>query len=80
VDVEVTNMGPYNTSVEEKPKPVVQLTGTDGNVFSIIGACTQAARRAGWTVAEVSGLRERLMGAGSYDGVLQQAMRELDVQ
>lgn len=32
---------------EKAVKPKVKLTGTDGNVFSIIGAVSKALKRAG---------------------------------
>lgn len=61
-------------------KPIVQLSGADGNVFSIIARCTTAARRHGWDKARVDELRSKMMSAGSYDEVLQIAMEELEVE
>jgi hypothetical protein len=59
-------------------KPTVKLTGTDGNVFSLLGACTRALRKAGMTV-EATALTDDVMGAGSYDEALQMMMRAVDV-
>ena len=60
-------------------KPVVKLTGQDGNVFNIIGLCRRALRR------EVSEERAnefatKAFNAGSYDEVLQLAMKYCEVQ
>jgi hypothetical protein len=61
-------------------KPTVKLVGGDGNVFAIIGACVKAARRAGWTSAQVQDLQHRMMHAESYDHVLRIALEELEVE
>ncbi len=39
------------TQRKQQPKPFLQLVGTDGNAFAILGAAIRAAKRAGWTVA-----------------------------
>ncbi|MFH8294980.1 hypothetical protein [Streptomyces sp. NPDC018059] len=60
------------------PEVEVRLSGEDGNVYSVIGRIQQALRRAGHSEAATEfGAAAR--GAGSYDEVLQLAMRTVDV-
>lgn len=56
------------------PKVKIQLSGEDGNVFSIIGRCTRAARRAGVSKEEISTFTTEIM-SGNYDHALQTVMR-----
>ncbi len=60
-------------------KPVVKLTGQDGNVFNIIGLCCRALRR---EVSEecANEFATKAFNAGSYDEVLQLAMKYCEVQ
>ena len=60
-----------------KKKPAIQLVGTDSNVYSIIGLCRQTAKRAGWTPAQVTALREDMM-SGDYDHALAVALENFD--
>lgn len=50
-------------------RPEVELIGEDGNAFAILGACSKAARRAGWTKEEINEFTEKAM-AGDYDRLL----------
>ncbi len=50
-------------------RPVVQLSGEDGSIFSILGRCTKALKRAGMD-SEAARLTEDVMGAGSYGEAL----------
>lgn len=50
-------------------KPVVQLTGTDGNVFALIGVCAKALRKAG-LATEATEMTNRVFKSGSYDAAL----------
>ena len=50
-------------------KPVVQLTGQDGNVFNLIGICSRALRKAG-RVEEARLMQQRVFQAGSYGEAL----------
>ena len=61
------------------PEITVQLTGTDGNAFSIIGTVQRALRRAGVDAAEVSAFVAEAM-SGDYDNVLATAMRWVEVE
>jgi hypothetical protein len=63
---------------ETTDKPFVQLSGEDGNVFSIIGRCSKALNQAGQEdkAKEFSG---KAMKAADYDEVLRIAMTYCDV-
>ena len=65
-------------SEETTERLTVKLAGRDGNAFAILGACSNAMKRAGWTKED----QKRVMGdmrSGNYDHLLQVAMREFDV-
>lgn len=59
-------------------KPKVWLTGQDGNVFSII-ALVGKALRDGPDPSKETEFRDKAFAAGSYDEVLQLAMKYCDV-
>lgn len=59
-------------------KPEVELFGNNGNAFVILGLCTRAARRAGWTKEQIDQFRKEAT-SGDYDTVLQTAMKYFDV-
>jgi hypothetical protein len=63
---------------DEIPKPFVQLTGNDGNVFGIIGACSKALKRAGQEEKSKE-FTTKAFNAGSYEAVLSLAMEYCDV-
>jgi hypothetical protein len=50
----------------------------DGNVFSILGKCQRAARKAGWTKEEWSAFHKAAVAAGTYDAVLAAVMTSFD--
>ena len=60
-------------------KPTLQLSGTDGNVFAIIGKVSDALKRAGQAdkAKEFTG---RAFKAGSYEEVLQMVHEYVDVK
>ena len=60
-------------------RPAVKLTGTDGNAFAVLGACQRAARKAGWSEAQVKAALDE-MTAGDYNQLLGAAMRLFDVR
>ena len=60
------------------PDVEVQLSGEDGNVFSIIGRIAKALRRQVSPEA-ASEFTDAAMASGSYDEVLQLAMKTVDV-
>lgn len=60
------------------PDIEVQLTGTDGNAYAIMGAVSQALRKHGVPAEEITEFTEESM-SGDYDNLLQTAMRWVDV-
>lgn len=56
----------------------VQLTGNDGNAFSIMGAVSAALRKAGATQPEIMAYHDQSM-AGDYDNLLRVAMEWVNV-
>ncbi len=56
------------------PDVHVQLTGTDGNVFAIMGRVEDALRKAGATHDQICAFC-REMEAGDYDDALRTVMR-----
>lgn len=56
----------------------VQLTGEDGNIFSIVGRTVNALGRAGEPGLGVE-LRDRVFAAQSYDEALQIVMEYVEV-
>lgn len=65
-------------SVELEDKPEVQLSGEDGNVFSIIARCGKALRKSEHPEREKE-FTDKAFAAASYDEVLQLAMHYCDV-
>ena len=65
-------------SVIRYPEVEVQLTGRDGNAFSVIGAVSKALR-SHVSRAAADEFAAEAMRAGSYDDLLQLAMRTVSV-
>ena len=61
------------------PNVHVQLSGTDGNVFALIGRVGRAMAQAGATQQEISDFITEVMSAGSYDAALITILRWVDV-
>jgi len=61
-----------------KQKPPIELTGRDGNAFSIMGVAVAAMRLAGWSGDERGEYLEEAR-SGDYDHLLQTTMRYCDV-
>lgn len=60
------------------PHITVQLTGVDGNAFSIMGTVQAAMRRGGCTAEEMKTYMDESM-SGDYDNLLRVAMETVDV-
>jgi len=60
-------------------KPVVELLGRNGNAFSILGACSKAAKKAGIPEAEVKAILDEMM-ARDYDHLLATAQKYFEVE
>lgn len=58
--------------------PECQLTGTDGNVFSIIGTVSRTLKRAGLP-EKAKEWSEKAMSCESYDAVLRLAFEYVEV-
>lgn len=65
-------------STPKYPGVEVQLTGSDGNVFAIIGAVSKALRRAGHGEA-VEAFTADVFAATCYDDALQRVMTWVEV-
>jgi hypothetical protein len=57
----------------------VQLTGTDGNAFALMGKVIEGIRSAGGTSQDVSAFQKEAM-AGDYDHLLRTCMAWVNVQ
>lgn len=60
------------------PHVEVQLSGSDGNAFAILGNVTRAMKRGGCSQAEVDEFMTEAT-SGDYDHVLQTAMKTVEV-
>jgi hypothetical protein len=60
------------------PEVTVQLSGQDGNAFAILGAVSNALKRAGVDKAERDAFFAEAT-AGDYDALLRTAMRWVNV-
>ncbi len=58
----------------------VKLTGVDGNVFNLIGACTAAMKRAGIDKATIKRFVDEVTRAGSYHSSLAVMAQWLEVE
>ena len=65
-------------SLEGLERPVVKLVGEDGNAFAILGRCRGAAKRAGWTSAQIEEFRTEAM-SGDYNHLLRTVMKYFEV-
>lgn len=62
------------------PEITVELIGQNGNIFNLIGICTQALRRAKVSKAERDIFVEEVTHAGSYVEALAVIMRWVNVE
>lgn len=72
---EVTTEPAAEAAAVKYPDVHVQLTGEDGNIFSIMGRVTGEMRRAGVSAVERNAYTQELMDCGSYDEALRVTMR-----
>jgi len=63
----------------ENNKPVLKLTGIDGNAFVILGRAQQVARRAGMPKEIIDEFRNKAM-SGDYNNLLRVCMEYFDVE
>lgn len=50
-------------------KPIVQLTGEDGNIFNLMGLASRALKRAG-QATQAREMLDRVMSSKSYEDAL----------
>ena len=62
----------------QQTKPALQLVGTDGNAFAILGRAIRAAKAAGWS-REQRDAYTKAATAGDYDHLLATTMEYFDV-
>ena len=55
--------------MEERNTPVVELVGTDGNAFAVMGTVSKALKAAEWTKDERDEFMNDMM-AGDYNDML----------
>ena len=60
-------------------KPKVQLVGEDGNAFAIMGRCSRAAERAGWSAERLKAVLDE-MRSGDYNNLLRAAIKHFDTE
>lgn len=63
----------------ESTKPTCKLTGTDGNVFAIIGAVSRSLKRAN-LYDRAREFVAKAMAANSYDSVLQLCFEYVEIE
>lgn len=63
---------------ENRKKPVVKLTGTDGNAFAIMGKVTRALKDAGQ--GDLVDQYRKEATSGDYDHLLQVTFEYVDVE
>lgn len=61
------------------PEIIVTLTGHDGNAFTVLGRCRQAAEEAGLDEDEIATFTNEAM-KGDYDHLLRTAMSWFDIR
>ena len=62
------------------PDVTVRLTGTDGNVFAIIGNVKRAMKKAKVPNEEITAFTEACFECVSYDDVLIKVMQTVEVE
>jgi hypothetical protein len=65
-------------TIPKYPDITVPLTGTDGNVFAVLGKVSRALRQAGVSQAERDAFTQEET-ASDYDRLLQTVMRWVEV-
>lgn len=65
-------------STAKYPDVHVQLSGTDGNAFSILGRVVAALRNAGVAKEEIDAFRNEAI-SGDYDNLLATCVKWVDV-
>ncbi len=71
-----------NVTNVAKPESLatVRLSGTDGNVYALIGRCAEAGRRAKYTPEQLRAFKQEALNAASYDEAIRVMMTWFDVE
>lgn len=56
-------------SLDNLPKPVVRLVGSDGNAFAVLGMVSRALKQAGWNRNQVDAFQKEAT-SGDYNNLL----------
>jgi len=75
---ELKNIDISNVKIQSTVKPKCKLTGTDGNVFSVIGKVSKCLREVGLK-DEAEEFRNKALKSHSYDSVLALCFEYVDV-
>ena len=67
------------TRATDVEKPTLQLIGKDGNAFAILGLAIRAAKKAGWSPAQINEYKTAAM-SGDYNNLLAVTMEFFDMQ
>lgn len=65
--------------MEERVKPIVKLTGQDGNAVIILGRASKALREADYKQTEIDAFIKEATSS-DYDNLLQTVMKWVDVK
>lgn len=60
-------------------KPVLKLSGIDGNAFAILGEAKKVALKAGWSPEKITEFKSEAM-SGDYDNLLSTLIKYFDVK
>ena len=63
----------------EKLKPVVKLSGTDGNAFAVMAKVSNALKESGYSNMEIKKFREEAM-SGDYNDLLATCAKWADIE
>ena len=69
----------HNPTQPRAERPVVKLIGQDGNAFAILGLAIRAAKKVGWTQAQIDDYKQKAT-SGDYDNLLRVTMEMFDVE
>jgi len=59
-------------------RPNLELTGSDGNAFAILGKAQRVAKKAGWEKEKIDAVLKEAT-SGDYDHLLQTMMKYFEV-
>jgi hypothetical protein len=59
-------------------RPNLELTGSDGNAFAILGKAQRVAKKAGWEREKIDAVLKEAT-SGDYDHLLQTMMKYFEV-